>query len=85
MRKLVSLTMTAIALGEGALAIRRFLRKLRVNRMMAEGAMEVRTPDGNTVIYKPVNENGDCADTVAEAKGSTPKPHQDKPSQMGLA
>ena len=86
MRKFVSFAMTALALGEGAMTVKRFLRKMRHNRMMAEGdAMEVRTPDGDTVMYKPVNKDGECVDTIAEAKGANPKPHQDKPSQMGLA
>ncbi len=68
------------------MALKRFVRKVRVNRLLASGAaMEVRTPDGDTVIYKPVNKDGDCVDTIAEAKGASPKPHQDKPSQMGLA
>lgn len=83
MRKLISLAMTAIAVGEGAIALRAFLKRLRNKRAVERGdALEITTPDGEKVIYKPVNENGDCVDTIAEAKGA--KPHQDKPSQMGL-
>jgi len=86
MRKIVSFAMTAIAVGEGVMALKRFIRKVRVNRLLASGdAMEIRTLDGESVIYKPVNKDGECVDTIAEAKGATEKPHQDKPSQMGLA
>ncbi len=62
------------------------MKKLRNKRAVERGdAIEITTPGGEKVIYKPVDENGDCVDTVAEAKGANPKPHQDKPSQMGLA
>ena len=84
MKKLISLAMTAVAIGEGAIALRGFLKKLRQKRAARRGdAIEFTTPNGDTVIYKPVDENGDCVDTVAEAKGA--KPHRDKPSHMRLA
>ena len=74
--------MTAIAVGEGVLALNRFLRKLRRDRMDAEGAMEIRKPDGETVMYKP--EEG-AEDNAMDAAPGNAKPHQDRPSQMGLA
>ncbi|MCK5745692.1 MAG: hypothetical protein KAH44_05730 [Oricola sp.] len=84
MRKLISLAMTAVAVGEGAIALRGFLKKLRNKRAVERGdAIEITTPGGDKVVYKPVDENGDCVDTIAETKGT--KPHQEKPSQMGLA
>lgn len=77
--------MTAIAVGEGAIALRAFLKRLRNKHAVARGdALEITTPDGEKVIYKPVDENGDCVDTIAEAKANGAKPHQDKPSQMSL-
>ena len=75
MRKLLSITMTAIAIGEGVIALRGFLRKLHHQRLVKKGeAMELETPNGETVICKPVGK-----------AAADPKPHQDKPSQMGLA
>lgn len=75
--------MTAVAIGEGVLAAHALLRRLRQRRivekhMVENGeAFEVRTPDGETVICKPVGEG--------YPSDGNPKPHQSKPSQMGLA
>ena len=86
MRKLISLTMTVIAIGEGAIALSKFLRKHRDKRRLARGdAVEIRTPDGETVIYKPAGEHAVRGDTISPTAETGAKPHQDKPSRMGLA
>ena len=78
------MTMTAVAVGEGVLALRKFMRKLKNRRMVEAGdALELRTPDGDTVVYRRVNEEGDCVEAVGQEQ--TGSDHHDKPSQMGLA
>ncbi len=84
MKKLISLAMTAVAIGEGAIALRRFLKKLRNKRDVERGdAIEIMTPDGDKVIYKPVDANNDCVNAADGAK--TVKPHHSKPTHMRLA
>lgn len=76
--------MTAAAVGKGALALRRWLRRRRHKRMVERGdAVEITTPGGETVIYKPAGWDAHRRDAAGGANGV--KPHQDKPSRMGLA
>ncbi len=90
MRKLISIATTGLALAKGVIALKSYLRSVKRDqaKAIASDALEIRTADGQTVIYKPVDEDGQCVDTVAEAAGTGDKdhkPHQEKPSRMGLA
>ncbi|WP_425408465.1 hypothetical protein [Hyphococcus sp.] len=98
MRKLFSLATTALAFGKGVIALNSFLKTRRraQAKAVASDALEIRTSDGQTVIYKPVDSEGRSVDTVEEATSSTSdksasdkssgeKPHQDKASRMNLA